>query len=736
MNNNENPYAVEDLAKFMQSAKDEKRPFIFITGAGCSVDAGIPLAKEIVAELNKLFVLELKPLSDEDRKDYGKCMGRLETSKRREYLQKYIGIAKINWAHIALACLIKEGYIRRVLTFNFDNLLARSCGLLGQYPPTYDFTAANLNLHRLIDDPAIVHLHGQGHGFVQLNTDSETEEHATRLKEFVGHTLSESPTLFIGYSGKNDAFLPQIEEQFSDQHRLFWVDMGDQAPDHLQRKLLSSRLAHYMSCENGADLFLIKLAQELGCFPPTIFADPYQHLLDELDEIANYPMPKEDPSEDKKESQATRSNTRTQDILLGTKNKLKEVQKQDKERGNDFLQEYLQGDYEEIIQALEGKQYLNHEQSQWLAQAYFSLALRETSAEKQANMYEKLINRFEEHVESDIREKVAKALVNKGLALEFLDQLDNAIETYNEVVAKFGESNELGLQEAVARALTSKAITLSKLKQLENAIKVCDELIKRFDDSDKPILQEAVAKAFVTKAATLGRLNQLDDAIKVCDEVIERFGEGYEPDLQEPVARALLCKIMALKQLDNLEMTIESCDELIERLGEDNELILQETAAKAFMYKAFTLNKLEQSEKEIKVYNELIERFGESDELVLKEIVSNAFNSTGYSKLIAAKKQWQNPSVAQKYLSKASEDFSRALAKSSEKDHPLILGNVAYTEFLQGNSVEAERHLREAMKDGGQYLYNETVKDIAKHTIDLDEDFKSLLDNIWHDTNE
>ena len=86
MNNNENPYAVEDLAKFMRLAKKAEKPFIFITGAGCSVTAGIPLAQKIVSELNEKFALELKPLSDEDRRDYGKCMGRLETSKRREYL--------------------------------------------------------------------------------------------------------------------------------------------------------------------------------------------------------------------------------------------------------------------------------------------------------------------------------------------------------------------------------------------------------------------------------------------------------------------------------------------------------------------------------------------------------------------------------------------------------------------------------------------------------------------------
>lgn len=458
-------YTVEDLAQFMDISKKAGNPFIFITGAGCSVTADIPLAKEIVSELNEIFALELKPLSDKDRKDYGKCMGRLETSKRREYLQNYIGKAKINWAHIALACLMKEGYIRRVLTFNFDNLLARSCGLLGQYPPTYDFTAANLNLHRLIDDPAIVHLHGQGHGFVQLNTESETEEHAARLKEFVAHTLSESPTLFIGYSGSNDAFLPQIEEQFSDQHRLFWVDMNDKAPEHLQQKLLTSSLAHYMSCKNGADLFLIKLAQELDCFPPTIFADPYQHLLNELDEIASFPISKNELSAHK-ENGAARFSDSTQDILLETKNKLKEVQQRDKNGETDFLQEYLQGNYQKIVRILEVKDSLNHDQSLWLARSYLSLALEEPNELEKIRIYDKLITKFREGNILDIQEQVAKALVNKAVMLEKIGNLDDAVDVCGELLNKFSASSDLVIQVQVARALNGMGYSkLLKAKQ-------------------------------------------------------------------------------------------------------------------------------------------------------------------------------------------------------------------------------------------------------------------------------
>ena len=606
MNNNENPYAVEDLAEFMRLSRKAEKPFIFITGAGCSVTSGIPLAQKIVSELNERFVLELKPLSDEDRKDYGKCMGRLETSKRREYLQEYIGKAKINWAHIALACLMKEGYIRRVLTFNFDNLLARSCGLLGEYPPIYDFTAANLNLHRLIDDPAIVHLHGQGHGFVQLNTESETEEHAARLKEFVGHTLSESPTLFIGYSGKNDAFLPQIEEQFDDQHRLFWVDMGDQAPEHLKNKLLTSSLAHYMSCKNGADLFLIELARKLECFPPTIFADPYQHMLDELEEVADYPMPKDELSDDHKEALSTRVNTSTEEILLETKNRLREAQQQAERQESNFLQAYLQGDYQKIIKALEDSSSLNHDQSLWLARSYFSLAKRENSAENQIKVYEKIIDRFKDNTELDIQESVVKALVNKGVALVRLEQPNNAIKIYDEIVEKFGESGELILQEVVAIALVNKGITLERLKQLENAIEAYSELTAK-------------------------------------------FGERNEAGLQEPLAIA--------------------------------------------------------------------------------------FNNIGYSKLLVAKKQWKDTTIAQDYLHKALKDFSKALTKSSRDNHDWILGNLAYTEFLLGNKADSEIYLRKALQQGGQLIYDEAVKDITRHPIDVDTNFKDLLDNIWDEIN-
>ena len=284
-----NSYNVKDLAEYMKRAKDKGQPFVLFTGAGCSKSAGMPLASELVAEINEKYALDLKALSEEEKLDYGRCMSALTKDDRRDLLQGYIKTAKINWAHIVQALLLEQEYIQRVFTFNFDNILARSCGLIGLYPSTYDFTSANFDLLDLIINPAIVHLHGQSHGFAQLNTDKETNLHADRLSQFIATTLSQSPSLFIGYSGQADAFFPLLKDKFSDQKKLFWIGRDKIAPKHISDSLIiPNNAAHYLH-HSDADRFFIELAQELGCFPPLVFNDPFGYLLKQFESILDFP---------------------------------------------------------------------------------------------------------------------------------------------------------------------------------------------------------------------------------------------------------------------------------------------------------------------------------------------------------------------------------------------------------------------------------------------------------------
>lgn len=287
---------IQRLICHLRKNKDDNIPFVFFTGAGCSLSAGIPLAGTLLKEIESTSGLRelTSGLSPEDRKDYGKCMARLSKSQRRKLLTRHIDAAKVNWAHIALACLMEAGYVSRVVTFNFDNILAKACGLLGIYPATYDFTSSSPNLHKMIVDPSIVHLHGQGYGFSLLNSDDETNPQAKTLNKFIDDTLQEADALFIGYSGLADAFFKELKKAYNQHNHLYWAAY-EQSLKHENLKHINkffrknSNLTHFIG-EADADQFLIQLAQGLECFPPEVVDNPAQHVLSLLDKLTDFPV--------------------------------------------------------------------------------------------------------------------------------------------------------------------------------------------------------------------------------------------------------------------------------------------------------------------------------------------------------------------------------------------------------------------------------------------------------------
>lgn len=289
-------FTVQEVAQLLKQAKENEKPYVFFTGAGCSVKADVPSATGLIQEICEKFPIQVKKLDPEkDKYNYGKYMSALDKAERRQLLKPHIiDNKKINWAHIALACLMQAGYVQRVLTFNFDSILSRACNLLGLHPSIYDFATANPHLYHLINDPSIVHLHGQGTGFVQLNTDNETKRHTKKLGEFIAATLNTNPSLFIGYSGNADAFFPLLEQKYSEQHRLIWTGtkntINELESDAVRNFLnKNSNLTHYIG-NIFADDFLVLIAKELECFPPELFSNPYAFLNKQLDFIQPYPL--------------------------------------------------------------------------------------------------------------------------------------------------------------------------------------------------------------------------------------------------------------------------------------------------------------------------------------------------------------------------------------------------------------------------------------------------------------
>jgi len=118
--------AIKEIAETLRSARYRGRAAHLLIGAGCSKSAGIPLASEIVREIRENYPEHFRRAFGDGAGTYGGCMKFLTVNERRDLLSPYLTQARVNWGHLAIAQMMAEGIVDRVLTVNFDNLLARA----------------------------------------------------------------------------------------------------------------------------------------------------------------------------------------------------------------------------------------------------------------------------------------------------------------------------------------------------------------------------------------------------------------------------------------------------------------------------------------------------------------------------------------------------------------------------------------------------------------------------------
>jgi len=263
----------DQIAQSLKDAKEDQQGAAVLIGAGCSKTAGIPLAGELMTEIEKNYGVPA-----DGTRTYAAFMRNLKPGQRRKLIAKHIDGASINWAHLALAQLIAKGFIRRILTTNFDPLIVRACALLGCFPSVHDLPSSKYFEPAEIVDPSIFYLHGQRSGFVMLNTDDEFKQNGP-LETVFRRSGEKRPWIVIGYSGTSDPIFDQLVSLGKFDYGLYWIGFRDEEPPkHVSERLLrDGNFAEYVTGFD-ADLFFVELAKKLDCFPPDLFKEPLTHL--------------------------------------------------------------------------------------------------------------------------------------------------------------------------------------------------------------------------------------------------------------------------------------------------------------------------------------------------------------------------------------------------------------------------------------------------------------------------
>lgn len=271
---------LKHLAASLHDAKKEGGA-ILLVGAGISVSAGIPpafkLMKIAIESFPNYFTEEEQSLAQEDlsQLQYNDIMTKLSNVKRKELFKwfiegnkdKRIKKAKLNFAHIAIAELLKQGYFSRILTVNFDPLLIHACYMVGMYPfpAIYDLGAMGKVNAELLHDPSIVYLNGQHVGFVQRNTTDQLEAHKETLTQIVRSTGCKKTWVVAGYSGENDPLMHALNELRPYNNWLYWLEYGNQVIQKESHHFLENDEECKVIYECDADETFMEVADHLKC---------------------------------------------------------------------------------------------------------------------------------------------------------------------------------------------------------------------------------------------------------------------------------------------------------------------------------------------------------------------------------------------------------------------------------------------------------------------------------------
>ncbi|MCG6215823.1 hypothetical protein [Vibrio furnissii] len=224
-----------------------------------------------------------------------------------------------------------------------------------------------------------------------------------------------------------------------------------------------------------------------------------------------------------------------------------------------------------------------------------------------------------------------------------------------------------------------------------------------------------------------------DSALSAFEKVLGYIGSNTDPRLKEFACRALFAKGLTQGQLNQSEQAIQTYNDLIAYVGDDQTPALREQVVKAMVNKGVTQGQLNQSEQEIQTYNDLIAYVGDDQTPALREQVAMALNQVGFTLLCQSKPLIQKSEFdgANILLNQALEKFELAIREHASG---ICIGNKAYTLALLGQLEGSEQVFANALRaevNGGETLYQGTLKDLDIHPIEQDKAFRETVEQQW-----
>lgn len=241
------------------------RPVVLI-GAGGSVKSGIPLASDLTDQIARWGYCRAhnRDLRDQsvERSDWVQWLRTLDwyqdslalevrypifvgkllqpREERKRFFQEAVRTHTMpSQGYVHLAELVGKGWVRTILTTNFDDLIVQACR--ANVDAAQIMEIKNPDLAHLVSsdptDPQLLHLHGAVEHYTDCNLEEETKHLATKYLAALAPPLKDHPLIVIGYRGAEpsvmqDLLLGGADAAAGYRHGIFWCLRGSSSEAH------------------------------------------------------------------------------------------------------------------------------------------------------------------------------------------------------------------------------------------------------------------------------------------------------------------------------------------------------------------------------------------------------------------------------------------------------------------------------------------------------------------------
>lgn len=275
---------IDPILSLAFTIHSNKGVYALLLGSGVSRGAGIPTGWEVVLDLVKKLANLKETNTEEDpvtwyteefgeEPSYDRLLNDLAKSpaERANLLKPYFeptaedsdeGLRKPTKAHKAIAQLVKGGYIRVILTTNFDRLIENALHEVDITPTVISTADASEGALPLTHAPVtVIKLHGDYLDTRIKNTPEELEVYDERINALLDRILDEYGLIVCGWSADYDpALRAALERCKSHRFTAYWTQKDE--PGIQANKLISLRRAETIKI-NAADEFFLDLSEKV-----------------------------------------------------------------------------------------------------------------------------------------------------------------------------------------------------------------------------------------------------------------------------------------------------------------------------------------------------------------------------------------------------------------------------------------------------------------------------------------